>query len=178
MKEFCGIYNLQNLIKEPTCYKNINNPSTIDVILTKRCKSQAIETVISDFHKMTVTVLKTFYQKKKPIVIKYRNYKHFNENPFRDDLQNVSENNIENMDYEIFKNIFMKFLNKHDPMKQKVVRRNNAPFMNKTSKSFMLRSKLKTNFNKNRSLENEILFKKQRNYCINLLKSERKKILQ
>ena len=64
MKEFCGIYNLNNLIKEPTCYKNINNPTSIDVILTNRymsfCKSQAIETGISDFHKMTVTVLKHF----------------------------------------------------------------------------------------------------------------------
>ena len=72
MKEFCGIYNLQNLIKEPTCYKNINNPSSIDVILTNRCmsfgKSQAIETGISDFHKMTVTVLKTFYQKKSQLL--------------------------------------------------------------------------------------------------------------
>ena len=27
MKDFCDLYNLENLIKEPTCYKNPNNPS-------------------------------------------------------------------------------------------------------------------------------------------------------
>ena len=26
MMDFCEMYNLQNLIKEPTCYKNANNP--------------------------------------------------------------------------------------------------------------------------------------------------------
>ena len=33
-KNFCELYNLENLIKEPTCYKNPNNPSSGDVILT------------------------------------------------------------------------------------------------------------------------------------------------
>ena len=31
---FCDTYNLSNLIKEATCYKNLHNPSTIDLILT------------------------------------------------------------------------------------------------------------------------------------------------
>ena len=39
MKDFCDLYDLENLIKEPTCYKNAENPSSIDVILTnsKNC---------------------------------------------------------------------------------------------------------------------------------------------
>ena len=36
MTDFCETYNLGNLIKEPTCYKNVNNPSSIDVLLTNR----------------------------------------------------------------------------------------------------------------------------------------------
>ena len=36
MKDFCELYDLQNLIKGPTCYKNASNPSSIDVILTNR----------------------------------------------------------------------------------------------------------------------------------------------
>ena len=36
MNEFCQMYNLHNLLNEPTCYKNPNNPSSIDVILTNR----------------------------------------------------------------------------------------------------------------------------------------------
>ena len=38
MKDFCELYNLENLIKDPTCYKNASNPSSIDVILTNRKK--------------------------------------------------------------------------------------------------------------------------------------------
>ena len=61
--EFYNTFNLKNLIKEPTCYKNIHNPSSIDVILTNRKKdfgnSIAIETGLSDHHKMVLTILKT-----------------------------------------------------------------------------------------------------------------------
>ena len=34
MSDFCEIYDLDNLIKKPTCYKNPKNPSSIDVMLT------------------------------------------------------------------------------------------------------------------------------------------------
>ena len=34
MKKFCDKYDLENLIKEPTCFKNPNNPSSIDLMLT------------------------------------------------------------------------------------------------------------------------------------------------
>ena len=36
MKHFCESYNLKSLIKVPTCYKNPENPSCIDLILTKK----------------------------------------------------------------------------------------------------------------------------------------------
>ena len=45
-----------------------------------------IETGISDFHKLLVTVLKMFYKKLKPKIIQYRNYKTFNEQFFRTEL--------------------------------------------------------------------------------------------
>ena len=34
MDPFCAIYHLQSLIKEPTCYKNPEKPTCIDLILT------------------------------------------------------------------------------------------------------------------------------------------------
>ena len=47
--------------------------------------------------------------------------------------------------------------------------------MNKTlSKAFMHRSKLKNKFNKNPTNKNRELYKKQRNYCVSLLKKEKK----
>ena len=34
MESFCENYNLKNLTKQPTCYKNPNKPTYIDLILT------------------------------------------------------------------------------------------------------------------------------------------------
>ena len=69
----------------------------------------------------------------------------------------------------------MDILNKHAPKKEKIVRGNTAPFLNKTlSKSFMQRVKLKRKFNKNPTEENHQIYKKQRNYCSNLLKKVKK----
>ena len=34
IKVFCDSYEFKNLIKDATCYKNLENPSCIDLILT------------------------------------------------------------------------------------------------------------------------------------------------
>ena len=58
--------------------------------LTKRSlyrsfqNSYAIETGLSDFHKMIVTILKIYFQKKEPKIIQYRDYKHFSEEEHRE----------------------------------------------------------------------------------------------
>ena len=36
-----------------------------------------VETGLSDFHKITITIMKTFLKKKKPKIISYRDYKIF-----------------------------------------------------------------------------------------------------
>ena len=73
---FSNTYDLKSLIKEPTCYKNPNKPSCIDLILTnKRWSFQhscVIETVLSDFHKMRV--------------VNNRDYKYFENGKFRTSL--------------------------------------------------------------------------------------------
>ena len=64
---FCGSYSLKSLFKKPTCFKNSDNPTCIDLILTNRQKtfqnSTTIETGLSDFHKLTVTVIKILLMK-------------------------------------------------------------------------------------------------------------------
>ena len=66
---FCNVNSLKNLSRGPVCFKNPNNPSCMGFFLTNRqqCfqKTCAIETGISDFHKMVVTVMKTHYKKEK-----------------------------------------------------------------------------------------------------------------
>ena len=66
VKDFCNSYFLKKLIKKPTCFKNPESPTTTDLILTNRprsfCNSDTLETGLLDFHKLTVTVLKTFFK--------------------------------------------------------------------------------------------------------------------
>ena len=177
---FCDAYNLKNLITEPTCYKSINNPSSIDVILTNRKRSfhnsKTVETGLSDHHKMVVTTLKSEFVKKDPVIINYRSYKKFNSYNFRADLTeelNVNASNITK--YEGFKKTLMDTLNYHAPIKKKVLRNNNAPFMNKVlTQAFMHRSKLKNRMNQHPTEENRNEYKKQRNKCVSLLRTEKK----
>ena len=86
MKTLTQIYKLRNLIKEPTCFKNPENPACIDSILTNKSLSfkntYVIETGLSDFHKMVVAVMKMHFPKMKPQVITYRQCKDFHNETF------------------------------------------------------------------------------------------------
>ena len=179
MANFCDTYGLVNLIKEPTCFKSNENPSSIDIILTnkKHCfqNSMTIETGLSDFHKMTVTVMKRYFKKKDPIVIEYRDMKNFDGMKFREDLKRELEK-MEKFTIVDFYTIFLTIWNAHAPVKKKVVRGNNAPFMNKTlSKAFMHRAKLRNKSHKFPTPENIEAFKQYRNFCVSLLRKEKKK---
>ena len=69
LQEFCATFSLTNLIKESTCFKNLEKPTGIDHILTNHPKSfqhsGTYETGLSDFHKLTYTVLKMHYAKQR-----------------------------------------------------------------------------------------------------------------
>ena len=58
-KLFCENYNLKSLIRQPTCYKNPDDLTCIDLILTNVPQSFQItcnlETGLSDFHLITLT---------------------------------------------------------------------------------------------------------------------------
>ena len=90
ISNFCDTYNLKNIINEPTCYKNILNPSTKDLILTNKSKSfqnsTNIDTGLSEHHKMTVTVMKQYFPKQPPVRIKYRNYTKIDNSVSREEL--------------------------------------------------------------------------------------------
>ena len=66
-------------------------------------------------------------------------------------------------------------LNQHAPQKIKYVRGNQVPFMTKQlSKEIMKRSRLRNNFLRNRTEENKILYNRQRNYCVSLLRKSKR----
>ena len=65
--------------------------------------------------------------------------------------------------------------NRHVPQKKKDVRGNNKPFMNKTlSQAIMQKTKLRNKFLKDPIEHNKISYTKQRNWCVLLLRKEKK----
>ena len=72
----CTLFKLKNIVKEPTCYKNLENPSCIDLFLTNCPRSFhntcLYETGLSGFHRLVVTILRTSFE---PLPPKIRNYK-------------------------------------------------------------------------------------------------------
>ena len=75
MFDFFQVYNISNLIKDYTCYKNLENPSCIDLILTNKPKlflrSAVTETVLSDFYKIILVIEKTHFAKQTPQIVVY-----------------------------------------------------------------------------------------------------------
>ena len=118
--------------------------------------------------------MKGKFKKKGPKIINFRCYKKFGVNLFRDELKNALRNAHKEMDY-YFKLTFMAILNKHDPVKKKFTRGNNAPFLNKTlSQAFMHRFKLRNKYNNCPTEQNKISYNLQRNYCLPVKKREKK----
>ena len=99
----CENYDLTNLIKKPICYKNPTNPTCIDLILTNAPRSfhsnYVVETGLSDFHLMTMTVMRKSFKKYQPSIISYRSYKNFSDAAFRETLiEQLSNDNLVNND--------------------------------------------------------------------------------
>ena len=117
MKIFSITCNLECLIQVPTSYKNVANPSCIiDLILTNKPllfqNTSTIETGLSDFHKLTLTTVKSSFQKQELKVFNYRNYKFFNNENFRTDLfYAISKSGVYNMSCEQFESLFIATLN-------------------------------------------------------------------
>ena len=179
LKDFLDLYSLKNLVHEPTCYKS-QTAKCIDLVLTNRNRSvqqtTTVETGLSDFHKMIVSVLKTTFPKHGPTVINYRNYKSFNEIVFRNDLrEELGKIEPSNLNYTSFETIFNRVLNKHAPIKKKFVRANDKPFMTRAlRKAVMLRSRLRNRYNKDQTVENWNKFRKHRNSCVKLFRREKR----
>ena len=176
LSELIDDHELCTLISEPTCFKSIN-PTCIDNFLTNKkvhfMKTLTFETGVSDHHKRIGTMLRSTFAKGKPKKMFYRYYKNFDNKRFEEELQKqlLSVSN-----FEPFQFAFKVILNQFAPLKQKLIRNNNQPFMTKTlPKAIMKRSKLRNKFNEERNIENWSEYKCQRNLCSNLLKQSKKR---
>ena len=78
-------------------------------------------TGLSDFYKLILTVLKTSFTKSKPRKIIYRDYKNFDSVTFNDELKYVlAKEKIQSCTK--FDEMFSQLLNKHAPMKSKLLK--------------------------------------------------------
>ena len=124
---------------------------------------------------MIVTVIKMTFQKVKPKEILYRNFKHFDKIRFKTEVKEKLIRN-KSLNYETFEQLFMDTLEKHAPLKKKIVRANQAPYITKSMrKAIMRRSALENAFYIKGTAGCHKAYKKQKKYCSRLYKKERKK---
>ena len=171
-------YNAKNIVKKITCFKNILNPGCIDLFPTKNPLSFqntiAVTNGLSDSHKMVITVIKMSFEKHSPIERHYRDYKYFDRTKFKNNLNEKLSEGISN--YESFETTFIEVLNKHAPLRKKLLRANHAPYITKTlRKAIMRRSQLETKYLKSKTQTDLELYKNHKNFCSKLYKRERRK---
>ena len=113
-----------------------------------------LETGLSDFHKMTLSVLKITYNKLIPKIIKYRDFSRFSSEVFRTELESIfsvtSNSNVENLQNSV--NKINDILDKQAPVKQKPIRGNQMPFMNRSLRKAIMTTIMCTNNEKKRSI--------------------------
>ena len=86
--------------------------------------------------------------------------------------QVTSENN--DLEFDIFKAVLNQAIQKHAPIKQRYVRANQAPFVNRTiNKEIMKRSRLNKFLNTKSDIDRKA-YNKQRNLCLSLIRREKK----
>ena len=157
-------------LSKKTYFKNANNPSTIDFFLTNNSLAFQNTTTfagLSDCHKLVLTILKTTFSKNKPEELFYRDYKKFSFSDFNDELKTISSRNTVGS---------CNVLDKHTPMKRKLLRENHSSYISKPlRKAIMRRSHLEKVYYKNKSEKSFKAYEKQKYFCSRPYKKERKR---
>ena len=139
------------------------------MFLTNRSRSfhnmAIIEIGISDHHKLITSFFRSHFERSPRIKAEHRNYKKFDVTNFLRDLdQEMIQGEMykyNNDMYSTFSDVFRSVLDRHAPLKRKMIRGNQAPFMTKQlSKVIMNRSKLRNRNIKWSSRENFLDYKK------------------
>ena len=113
-------------------------------------------------HKLITSFSRSHFERTPPKKVEYRNYKKFDVTNF---LRNLDQKIIQcemykynNDMYSIFSDVFRSVLDRFAPLKRKMIRGNQGPFMTKQlSKAIMNRSKLRNRYIKWPSREKALL---------------------
>ena len=138
IRDICDLYGLTNLIKEPTCHKS-SEPTLLDIILVSHPKRYMgvlnTEFGLSDFHNIIGASTRRFAPVRKPYLLQYRSYKHFDDANFQRDLSvapfHVAEIFDDVCDMAWFTSrIISDLVNDHAPLKNKILKSKPVPYMN------------------------------------------------
>ena len=131
-------------------------------------KSLSFETGFSDHHHLIYTILNSTYVKLPPKTIRYRKYKNFQMEEFQRELQ-IKLSETTHADYQVLHSVIVNVLQKHAPLKQRVVRGNNKPHVKADlRRAIMKRTRLKKKANKTGNEEDIQKYKQQRNLIVNM----------
>ena len=145
LTEFSNLLSLTQLITEPTRVTQ-NAESIIDLIFTSapglHTASGVIPITLSD-HFLTFTVLNLKSCKKPSCKVTHRNYKHFKEHLFLNDIAFSQAfslvpyiTNVMHA-WTIWKSEFIRLCNKHAPITDHKVKQRNNPWVTKTVRNLM-----------------------------------------
>ena len=174
-------YDLKNIIKEPTCYKNVSNPTLLDPIVTNNIKRLIgclnVCIGVSDFHNIVCAATRVKCPKFTPHVVKYRSYKRFDASKFTEELNGAPfhvgmlfDDINDSMWYH--NKLLTDIVELHAPLKKKLVKKKQVPYMNgPLRKAINVKSMLRRKFHKYNTQSLWLKYKKQRN-LVNKLKRD------
>ena len=175
--ELCHTFGLTNLIKRPTCFKTERGTLLDPVLVMNPMRFQNpinIHFGYSDFHNLVGCVTKLKIPPSNPVTIKYRSYKHFDENKFNADVSFIPFHINEIFDdvndrFWCINTLFKDVIDEHAPMKKRVSKTQKVPYMHsELRKNMYKRNMLKNRYFKNRSPEAWHAYCVQRNITTNM----------
>ena len=173
LQDTLDVFNLKNVIVGPTCFKSMQSPTAVDVILTNYCNRinshLNINIGVSDFHSIIVASSKTTVKKYEKREICYRSYKSFNQEQFINDLQeapfHVSTIFDDVNDQLWFHNSLLDdIIERHAPRKKRVIKTKQLACMNgQLRKMINVKGMLRRKYDKCKSNSSWLLYKTARN---------------
>ena len=125
--------------------------------------------------------MKVFYKKQRLKILRYQNYRNFDDELFINEVKNSigkEYSQKQSLEFGSFKKKVDNILKKHVPLKKHYVRANQAPFIDKNiNKHIMKRIRLGNRFLNTKSDFDHKTYNTQRKLCVSLIRQAKKQFL-
>ncbi len=175
LDDLCDLYNLKNIVKEPTCFKSQDNPSLIVVILVAKPmrlhETVVFDTGLSDFHNIICVCTKVYVPREVPRKIVYRSFKSFDENKYKEDISMIPflvSYIFDDTDDVVWCHIKLlsDVVDIHAPLKQRMLKKDSVPYMNsKLRKVQYRRNQIRNHYWDLKNSLNWEAYREMRNKC-------------